>query len=123
MGNRVLFSKRPRLISCFIVIAVLILTIGCGDDGERTVVDFSEAVSMDDTRKPSSEAALRVAIASMVSPKETEIIYQKILEYIGVELNRHIEIIQGRNYSELNELFDHAQIDLAFIGSGPYATG
>ena len=59
----------------------------------------------------------------MVSPKETYGQYRQILDYIGQELEREIELIQRKTYGEINELFGKGEIDLAFVCSGPYATG
>jgi phosphonate transport system substrate-binding protein len=66
---------------------------------------------------------LRVAVAAMVSPKETLIYYEELLQYIGNQINYDINLIQRKTYSEVNELFPKKLIDLAFVCSGPYANG
>jgi phosphonate transport system substrate-binding protein len=64
-----------------------------------------------------------VAVAAMISPKETFVYYRQLLDYIGGKLDREIEFIQRKTYGEINELIGRGQIDLAFICSGPYVTG
>lgn len=65
--------------------------------------------------------SLRVAVAAMVSPKETLIYYEELLQYIGSQINYDVSLIQRKTYSEVNELFPKRLIDLAFVCSGPYA--
>jgi len=64
-----------------------------------------------------------VAVAAMISPKETFGYYRQLLDYIGEQLGREVQFIQRKTYSEINELLGIGQIDLAFICSGPYAAG
>jgi phosphonate transport system substrate-binding protein len=73
---------------------------------------------------PDPESArLRVAVAAIISPKETFVFYRQLLDYIGGKLGREIEFVQRKTYGEINELLSRGQIDMAFICSGPYALG
>ncbi len=58
----------------------------------------------------------------MISPRETFIYHRQLLDYIGRNLGREVELIQRKTYAEINELFGKGEIDLGFICSGPYAT-
>ena len=64
-----------------------------------------------------------MAVAAMFSPKETFVCYRQLLDYIAGELGRDIQLIQRKTYGEINELLGKGDIDLAFICSGPYASG
>jgi phosphonate transport system substrate-binding protein len=64
-----------------------------------------------------------VAVGAMISPKETFVYYRQILDYIGTNLGKNVELVQRKTYGEINELFGKGEIDLAFVCSGPYATG
>ncbi len=70
-----------------------------------------------------SIAPLRVAVASMVSPKETFKSYQEMLQYLGAHLDRPIELVQRKTYAEVNELIRSGSIDLAFVCSQSYVQG
>jgi phosphonate transport system substrate-binding protein len=59
----------------------------------------------------------------MISPRETVHLYHDLPDYIAAKLGREIELVQRKTYGQINELFTTDQIDLAFICSGPYATG
>jgi phosphate/phosphite/phosphonate ABC transporter binding protein len=109
-----------RLAAAFCLFSFL----GCGRDPETRVVDFSQK---EEVTKPAGSVGgippLRVAIASMVSPKETFGSHQKILGYIGSHLKRNVQLVQRKTYGEINALFLKGDIDIALICSGPYATG
>lgn len=106
-----------------IFILVMLNTIaGCGKDSDAVVVDFNKTITVE---RPESDMlqkiSLNVAVAAMISPKETISYYRALLDFIGAKLNRNIRLIQRKTYGEVNELFKNGQIDLAFICSGPYA--
>ncbi len=116
-------SKINFLISCIILTALVVLS-GCGRDSDAVVVDFSKTVAVD--RPISSEpesTQLKVAVAAIISPKETFAYYRQLLDYIGKQLGREIQFIQRKTYGEINELLARGQIDMAFICSGPYVVG
>jgi ABC-type phosphate/phosphonate transport system substrate-binding protein len=65
----------------------------------------------------------KVAVASMISPKETFVHYQALLEYLAAKVDIRINPIQRKTYAETNGLLGSGGVDLAFICSGPYASG
>ena len=110
-----------------VILTVLVLmTAGCEKGGDYQRVDFSKekivtpprlATGTDDGRK-----VLRVAVAAMISPKETIKFYNELLSYIGDQVDRDIQLLQRKRYVEVNELFPQRKIDMAFVCTGPYAT-
>lgn len=114
-------SNLARL-TVFIIVSLSLLS-GCDKGGEYTHADFSRKV---DVEKPatddSEQKTLRVAVAAMISPKETFKFYNELLNYIGDQVDRDIQLIQRKTYGEVNELFLQKKIDMAFVCSGPYAT-
>jgi phosphonate transport system substrate-binding protein len=105
------------------ILAVLALFLtDCNQDKSATVIDFRQTVHVDrPDAKASEQPALRVAVAAMVSPKETFIHYQELLGYLGKRLARPVELVQRKTYAEINEMLSRGEIDLAFLCSGPYA--
>ena len=111
------------IIGCFAA-AMIALTSGCGGDSDPAVVDFSKTVVVDRPKSSVPESAqLKVAVAAIISPKETFVYYRQLLDYIGLKMGREIQFIQRKTYGEINELLAKGQIDLAFICSGPYVVG
>jgi len=111
---------RLGIITC----VCLFFFYGCGRDTDTVVVDFSKTVAIDRPKSPAPESTqLKVAVAAIISPKETFIYYRQLLDYIGKKMGREIQFIQRKTYGEINELLGKGQIDLAFICSGPYVVG
>ena len=116
-------DRRPydRLLS---IVLVLFWIFGCSGDSGYKSVDFSKTVDIKNPVVSTSDPpTLRVAVAAMISPKETISYYQELMKFIGENLNVTVQIIQRKTYGEVNELFPKRQIDLAFICTGPYALG
>jgi phosphonate transport system substrate-binding protein len=74
-------------------------------------------------KQQSENPYLKVAVAAMISPKDTFVYYRQLLDYIARNLGRDVQFIQRKTYGEINELLGKGQIDLAFICSGPYVAG
>ncbi len=116
-------NKTKLIIGCLIFL-IGIYVSGCGKDGDAVVVDFEKTVAVE---RPASlisnSGKLKVAVAAIISPKETFVYYRQLLDYIGQKLNREIEFIQRKTYAEINDMLAKGQIDFAFICSGPYVVG
>ncbi|UCG11591.1 MAG: PhnD/SsuA/transferrin family substrate-binding protein [Deltaproteobacteria bacterium] len=113
-----------RAFSWFALLLTLTLAHGCGSKSDAKVVDFTKTTPVARPGdQPSQSPSLRVAVAAMISPRETFFNYRQLLEYIGGHLSQDIELVQRKTYREINELLRKGEIDLAFICSGPYALG
>ncbi|MFN7035822.1 MAG: phosphate/phosphite/phosphonate ABC transporter substrate-binding protein [Bellilinea sp.] len=66
---------------------------------------------------------LRVAVASVVSPKGTVQSYNDLLEYLSNRFNRPVELVQRRTYAETNQLIAEGQVDVAFVCTSAYLEG
>ncbi len=105
-------------------LGLALMLSSCGRDTDKVVVDFSKTVPVarpGDQR--SANPPLRVAVAAMVSPKETLELYRQLLTYLGRKTGKDLELVQRKTYGEVNKLLGKGLIDLAFICSGPYVTG
>jgi phosphonate transport system substrate-binding protein len=105
-----------------LILIFLVALYGCDQDSDAVTIDFDKTIAVDrPVSNISQKTSLNVAVAAMISPKETFSYYQELLDYIGVKMNRKVNLIQRKTYEEINELFKNGQVDLAFICSGPYA--
>ena len=117
-------KSKIDIVICGLILVTVFILSGCGRDSDAVVVDFNKTVAVD--RPVSSEPEvpqLRVAVAAIISPKETFAYYRQLLDYIGHKLGSDVQFIQRKTYGEINELLAGGQIDLAFICSGPYVVG
>ncbi|MBC8466353.1 MAG: hypothetical protein H8D55_00800, partial [Deltaproteobacteria bacterium] len=78
---------------------------GCTDHADLVLVDFSKTQAPARSESPrQGRPLLKIAVAAMISPKETFSYYRQLLDYIGDNLDRKIQIIQRKTYGEINEL-------------------
>ncbi len=102
----------------YLMLLLFILLIsGCVDKTEK--IDLS-VIQETETIKNSS---INVAIASVVSPKESYEYYGEMIQYVSRKLGGEVKIIQRRSYQEVNELIKNNEIDFAFVCSGAYIDG
>lgn len=108
-----------------ISLASMLCLISCEDKAVYVPVDFTKKnIQSDGQERVKGEiSVLKVAIAAMISPKETFSSYYKLVQYIGKRMNHDIRLIQRKTYAEINLLFQKGEVDLAFICTGPYAAG
>jgi len=69
------------------------------------------------------KTTLRVAMAAVISPKETLRTYNQLLDYLGAKLGRPVLLVQRATYAEINELLRSGNADLAFVCSEAYVRG
>jgi len=120
-----MFLNFNSRIAYRITLAVMTsLLIGCSGDRDATYVDFSDRMIVE---RPGAgnqgNPYFKVAVGSIISAQETVVHYHELLEYIAKKLGREIQLVQRKTYDEINQLISAGQIDLAFICSGPYASG
>ncbi len=109
-----------------VLLALLGLAVACSPSPQYKHVDLKVSgqpsappVAAQQTTVP----PLRVAVADMVSPKETFTTYQDLIQYLGAKLNRPVELVQRKTYAEVNDLIQSGNIDAAFVCSLPYVEG
>jgi len=98
----------------FIIIILLAVT-GCVEKYDK--LDLS-VVQEQDVKE--NDTAVKVAIASVISPKESYVYYEEMIQYISKKLGGPIKIVQKKSYQEVNELIKNNEIDFAFICGGAY---
>ena len=117
-------TKAQRSLFTFLLTSILISVFGCSGESGYKSVDFSKTVIVERPQQLSSDRnILRVAVAAMISPRETFIYYQELLDYVGHKLGYDIVMIQKKTYGEINEMFQKGLIDVAFLCTGPYVAG
>jgi len=73
---------------------------------------------------PTNEvAALRLAVAAVISAQGTAETYQPLLDYLSRKLGRPVELVQRRTYAEINQLIEDGEVDVAFVCTSAYVAG
>jgi phosphonate transport system substrate-binding protein len=105
-----------------VILILIILASGCiGCIGKQEIKLNLSIVEDPDIKE--NDTAIKVAIGSVTSPKESYVYYEEMINYISKKLNAPVRIIQRRTYSEVNDLIKNNEINFAFICSGPYVEG
>ncbi len=111
----------------YLPIGLLILPLfffSCKKANEKTAaVDFKDRIQTQRDNNLSRMQPLRIAVAAVVSPKETAVYYDAMMKYASKKLGRPIELIQKKTYQEINDMLERKELDLAFVCSGPYVNG
>jgi len=104
--------------------ALSFLVLSCKPPDEKTaVVDFSERIQAGVGAEHNGGASLRIALAAVVSPRETAVYYDEMMEYVGDKIGMPVEVVQRKTYREINDMLERREIDAAFVCSGPYVEG
>ncbi|MCR5176609.1 MAG: phosphate/phosphite/phosphonate ABC transporter substrate-binding protein [Anaerovibrio sp.] len=109
-----------------LLLCVCLLFTGC--ESTQGYIDFSnmQAQSMDNNDDNMKQTAkgqpLRIAFASVLSPREARQYYQKVVDYVSAKTGRPTVLIQRKTYEELNMMLSGGECDIAFISTGAYAS-
>ena len=115
---------KNNLLILALIIPIISLTCGCAPPDAGQVVGYVNLEDLKPLTVPTQEVApLRVAVASIVSPKGTIQSYEPLLKYLEKQFNRPVELIQRRTYMETNDLIAAGQVDLAFVCTSAYVAG
>lgn len=119
MCNEVVM-KKIFLIS-LVLIFVLIGCTGDLNDEKVTKVDFGSVVEKPNgSFKGEISDVLKVAVSTMISPKETFDYYEKLFQYLGERTGKKVVFKQRKTYKEVNQLIENHKIDFAFVCSGAF---
>lgn len=110
-----------RCAVCLLIVFLCVLISGCQQNA-RPYIDFRQKEThaaynpVEASPKP-----LRIALASVLSPKETISHYRRIAQYISGRLGFPAVLVQRTTYEELNMLLANGEADVAFSSTGAYS--
>lgn len=114
-------------VTVMLAILLMMSTSGCLGIGED-----SESVSLSETEPANNTTAvttastvpsLDIAVAAMISPKETLVSYRDMLDYISARMEMPLNLLQRDTYSEINDLVQLGDVEMAFVCTGAYTEG
>ena len=115
--------RKPFFISLLFILLTPLFFV-CAPEHPYEVVGYVNLKDLQPIQVPTQEVLpLRVAVASIVSPKGTVQSYEPLLDYLESQLHRPVELIQRRTYLETNELIAAGKVDLAFVCTSAYVAG
>ncbi len=66
------------------------------------------------------EPPVKVGVASMITPVDAVKYYQDVIDYIGEQIGRPVQMVHRRTYDEMDSLLEKGEVKIAFICSAPY---
>ena len=112
---------KARLLAVAIV-ASLLAACGGSSAAQPPFIDLGERVRLP-MEGIDEVAPLRIAVAAILSPEGNIESYGALADYIGIKLNRPVEIVQRRTYQEINDLLEAGDVDIGFVLFGQYRDG
>ncbi|MHC4445021.1 MAG: substrate-binding domain-containing protein [Planctomycetota bacterium] len=109
-----------------LAIAMMLRSFGIGSADGVIAVDFNNVVNAGNATETDLEdrqSILRAAAGAMVSPKKTRQQYDDLLRLIADRLQRRALLAQRKTYTEINDMIERREVDVAFVCSAPYVTG
>ncbi|MBU1660271.1 MAG: hypothetical protein KKD28_02220 [Chloroflexi bacterium] len=103
-------NPRPGFLPLARVIRNQLLRSGTSVGANYRAAQRANTIDLSDpgdnvTPTPSGDKApLRIAVAAMISPKETFGYYRDLLDYIGLKMGRSVDLVQRDTYAEVNRL-------------------
>lgn len=114
--------KQPTLLLAAAVALTFNLTAAsCTPRSRYVPVSLRPSSVVTDT--PSAHAGappLRVAVATIISPRGTLESYSPLFDYLASKLGRPVQVVQRGTYAEVNDLIRTGDVDMAFICTYSY---
>ena len=118
----VLKHLRILIIISFVLILMAGL-ISCSRKQEPKKISLEEDIALEAQEVLPEKNPIRIAIGSMITPREGYAYYKQLLDYIGEKMERPVKLIDREKYAEINALLKTGYLDVAFICSKPYVDG
>lgn len=118
------FPTRRISLRLMVVSLLLCFSPGCDRPEETPVkVSLSATEHTGIVKENKTSGTLHIAVAAVISPKESFVLYKDLLDYIAERLGVKVELVQRQTYEEVNNLVRDNKLDLAFVCSGAYVDG
>lgn len=69
---------------------------------------------------PQQNNAIKIGVASMITPVDTVKYYQEIIDYVGEQINQPVQMVHRRTYEEMDLLLEKGEVKIAFVCSLAY---
>ena len=105
----------------FLSLMLIFFAGGCANQQYKQIT-LSNLQPISSPAQPANPA-LRVALATGLSPSQSIARYQALTNYLAAKLQRPVELVQRKTYKEVDDLIREGQVDIAFVCSSSYAIG
>ncbi|MDF2928786.1 MAG: phnD [Anaerospora sp.] len=114
---------------CVCLLLIVLVTV-CGFTGRSFFFSKSKFINFEKLEAPPAIAAvnadsqaLRVAISSVLLPQETVVHYRSIANFLGLQVDRPVMLIQRKSYAEIALHAGCSAANGSALSSGIYYSG
>jgi phosphonate transport system substrate-binding protein len=109
----------------FLCLLLAFFMPACASSPQARVAGYVDLQALQPLPTPVSNEIrpLKVAIAAVISPQGSAESYAPLLDYLAKKLDRPVERVQRRTYSEVNDLVRNGEVDMAFVCTSSYLVG
>ena len=117
-------GARLKRVLCAVLTGAVLLA-GCGEQSNTSQQPVIQLSALEPLPAPAAEdiIPLKVSVGAVISPRGTVESYQPLLDYLASRLERPVELVQRRTYSETNALVASGEVDVAFVCTSAYIAG
>lgn len=109
--------------SVLLLLLFMTLLSGCGQQSHTPIQLNQPDPEVVTKEKNTAVIPLRVAVSSILSPKETMNNYEGLIHYLQSKLEKPVVLLQRKTYREVNDLVQEGGADIAFVCSGGFVAG
>ena len=125
-NRKVALMWNMKMTAATVLISLLgLLMVGCDrQSGDRKEVRLS-AESEGEARQASVPRVVpvRIAVAPVISPRESVGLYGPLLQHISSRLGRPVDFLQRSTYGEVNDLLRYGRAEAAFVCDYAFVEG
>jgi len=111
---------RKQEITVSLLLFLLLFYSACAGQGGKSV---SLRDTITNSPSQSYDTELKIAVAGVISPRESFAYYQDLLDYISRKIGRPVKLVQRETYREVNDWLREKRVDAAFVCSEAYVRG
>ncbi len=114
-------NKKWYPLYIFFLCIMSVFFVGCIGNEDATVIDLDEIDTTIEIQP--NIPPLKIAVSAMISPEETFVYYEDLLDYISERTGRPVELVQRETCAEINKLLKSQDLDAVFVCTGAYICG
>jgi len=99
----------------FIIILVIMVLLNCTKKEEYKRIKLYSSSKQSEHTEEEGSKGVTIAIAPVISPKRSLILYEDLVKYLEKKSNIPIKIIQKNTYEEINNILKIGYADLGFV--------
>lgn len=113
------WSRAQRFARLLLVMAMILASVGAcrRHSYEERKVDFKKRIP---SARNGKTTDLNFALAAMISPKETNQHYERLVQQLARKVGQPITLTHGRSYEHVNTLLRAGKLDMALVCTGGY---